>query len=232
MPRGRKPKPIIDGKKECTKCKQMVPIEQYGKLTRAKNGLKSACKPCLAKWHKTPKARAWAREYYRDYYQDHKEAMGASSRKWLKNQPAGVYKIVCGPTGTAYIGQSTMLKKRFSRHKLDLRKGQHKNPHLQADYDKHGLDSLEFSVIVEYPCDTPSFILEDQEAAEMLRFIREGKPLYNSHTPEDVGDIMEDIYLEDEKMKELIAVCKQTNKTPKQLIMQYLDKFKDKVEIG
>ena len=66
----------------------------------------------------------------------------------------------------------------------------------------------------------------------MLRFIREGKPLYNSHTPEDVGDIMEDIYLEDEKMKELIAVCKQTNKTPKQLIMQYLDKFKDKVEIG
>ena len=43
---------------------------------------------------------------------------------------------------------------------------------------------------------------------------------------------MEDIYLEDEKMKELIAVCKQTNKTPKQLIMQYLDKFKDKVEIG
>ena len=229
MPRGRKPKPIIDGKKECSKCKKMLPVADFGKLSRAKTGLKSACKSCLSEWQKTPKARAWAREYYRAYYPANKEAMDASSRKWLENQPAGVYKIVCGPTGKAYIGQSTMLKKRFSRHKHDLRKGIHKSLGLQADYDKRGLDSLEFSIIVEYPCDTPSFILEDQETAEMLKFMREGKPLYNSHTPEDTGDIMEDIYLEDEKMKELIAVCKQTNKTPKQLIMQYL---KEKAQIG
>lgn len=222
MPRGRKPKPIIDGKKQCPRCNEMLPISSFGVDKRAHHGIKSACKPCRASYAKSPKMKEWSREYYRAYYPKNKEAMDAHSRKYLANQPAGVYKITCTKTNRSYIGQSTMLKKRFSKHRLQLRKGIHVNSNLQEDYDKYGPDSMEYTVILEYPCDTPSFVLEEQEKIEMLRHMRSDKLLYNSMLPTDDGSVFEEVEIDDEEMKKLIVACKRLNKTPSDLVKQYL----------
>lgn len=51
---------------------------------------------------------------------------------------AGVYKITNSVNGKFYVGSSISLYKRLSEHFEKLRKGIHKNPHLQASYLKYG----------------------------------------------------------------------------------------------
>jgi hypothetical protein len=38
--------PVIDGCKQCTRCNQIKPINQFGKMTRNISGLRAACKEC------------------------------------------------------------------------------------------------------------------------------------------------------------------------------------------
>jgi hypothetical protein len=51
---------------------------------------------------------------------------------------AGVYMIKNSINGKSYIGSSISLYKRLSEHFEKLRKGIHKNPHLQSSYLKYG----------------------------------------------------------------------------------------------
>lgn len=44
--------------KTCSKCKQEKPVNLYGKNRKAKDGLHSWCKPCLAENAKTPERKA------------------------------------------------------------------------------------------------------------------------------------------------------------------------------
>lgn len=60
---------------------------------------------------------------------------------------SGVYQILCIPTGKVYIGSAINLRSRQSQHFTALRRGTHKNPHLQSAWNKHGGDAFEFSVI-------------------------------------------------------------------------------------
>jgi hypothetical protein len=39
---------IIDGKKPCSRCKQLLPVEQFSKQTRSASGYQSDCKQCRA----------------------------------------------------------------------------------------------------------------------------------------------------------------------------------------
>jgi|GEM_PF-7049346 len=67
---------------------------------------------------------------------------------------SGVYKIHCIPTGDYYIGSSSRINSRLSKHKntLNSDKHNHDNRELQALWNEHGESNFEFSVL-EYTAD-------------------------------------------------------------------------------
>ena len=72
----------------------------------------------------------------------------------------GVYQIYfTGDISKRYIGSTTNLKRRWSRHKSGLKNGNHKNKPLQEAYNKYGIDNLKFFVIEYLPDDTPNLII-------------------------------------------------------------------------
>jgi hypothetical protein len=78
-----------------------------------------------------------------------------------------------------YIGQSTGYKSRWNGHKSKLHRNKHKNPKLQEDYDKYGLDVFEFKIIKEFPSDTASDILLKEEIKMITEYDQRGENLYN-----------------------------------------------------
>lgn len=60
---------------------------------------------------------------------------------------SGIYAIVNTATGKRYIGSAVDIKKRWSRHRLELKKGTHHSSKLQRAWNKHGVDSFVFEVI-------------------------------------------------------------------------------------
>ena len=59
----------------------------------------------------------------------------------------GLYQIKVGPR-TFYYGQSQNLRKRGYYHLYGLRKGTHKNPRLQASFNKHGEAAFSFTTLL------------------------------------------------------------------------------------
>lgn len=68
---------------------------------------------------------------------------------------AGVYFIKNKINNMYYIGSSRDIGSRLIKHFSQLRKGNHPNGPLLADYNKYGVDSFEFGVL-EY-CDSNMF---------------------------------------------------------------------------
>lgn len=62
---------------------------------------------------------------------------------------SGIYKILNKVNGKFYIGSAIEIKKRWREHKHHLNKNAHKNPHLQAAWNKYWDISFEF-IILEY----------------------------------------------------------------------------------
>lgn len=60
---------------------------------------------------------------------------------------AGIYQILCAPTNKIYIGSAVDLRERWYRHRWSLRRGSHRNSHLQAAWDKYEGLSFQFSVL-------------------------------------------------------------------------------------
>jgi group I intron endonuclease len=58
----------------------------------------------------------------------------------------GIYSITNTITGTIYYGQSKNIKKRWYRHKRDLKKGTHTS-FLQGDWNKYGKDVFVFTPV-------------------------------------------------------------------------------------
>lgn len=63
----------------------------------------------------------------------------------------GIYKIENLKNGKVYVGQAVDIKRRWSRHRMELKKGIHSNKYLQRAYDKYGVDAFRYSVIEECP---------------------------------------------------------------------------------
>lgn len=59
----------------------------------------------------------------------------------------GVYKIENKLTKKVYIGSAIDCHSRFKCHKYRLKTGVHHSAHLQASYNKYGLDNFEFILI-------------------------------------------------------------------------------------
>lgn len=64
-------------------------------------------------------------------------------------QTAGIYGIVNTVTGRVYVGKTCRFRDRWSLHQVDLRRNDHDNDQLQADWNQHGADKFEFRVLEE-----------------------------------------------------------------------------------
>jgi len=60
---------------------------------------------------------------------------------------AGVYKITNLVNNKSYIGSSTYLVNRLRGHIQDLKKGTHRNTHLQSSINKYGFENFVFEVL-------------------------------------------------------------------------------------
>lgn len=61
--------------------------------------------------------------------------------------PSGIYSITNTVNGKKYIGSAVNIKARISRHKLELRRGEHHSQKLQNAWNKYGSDAFVFSVV-------------------------------------------------------------------------------------
>jgi hypothetical protein len=142
--------------KACYKCKEEKPLSEFSKNKGKKDGLQQRCQQCV-----------------NQYYKENKEKIRARHALYRKNLPAAVYNIKNIVTGQVYIGQSTKFKERWSEHKRDLRLNIHPNSKLQEDYNKYGLDAFEFEVIKEFPSDTTSDVLLEEETRTIIEYARD-----------------------------------------------------------
>lgn len=60
-----------------------------------------------------------------------------------------IYKIENQINGKIYMGQTVRFNKRKTSHLIELRKNQHKNPHLQNSFNKYGEENFVFSIVCE-----------------------------------------------------------------------------------
>lgn len=58
-----------------------------------------------------------------------------------------IYKITNLVNNKVYIGLSNNIKKRYSRHKNDLKNNKHSNSHLQNAYNKYGKENFIFEIL-------------------------------------------------------------------------------------
>lgn len=79
----------------------------------------------------------------------------------------GVYLIKNLVSGSKYVGSSLDIHNRANNHFSSLNANKHKNPHLQASYNKYGRDKFIFGVL-EY-CDNSILLEREQHYIDNLR---------------------------------------------------------------
>ncbi len=88
----------------------------------------------------------------------------------------GVYAFASEVNGKHYIGStSSGLQKRRTEHVRDLRKGRHRNRHLQSAWSKHGEEAFSFIILAE--CSPEECVPTEQ--AFIDAYLDAGIPLYN-----------------------------------------------------
>lgn len=68
---------------------------------------------------------------------------------------AGVYIIENLITNSFYIGSSVDMHARLLKHRRELQRGIHGNPHLQSAWNKYGADAFVFRVLEPTPEEEP-----------------------------------------------------------------------------
>lgn len=86
---------------------------------------------------------------------------------------SGIYMITSSANGKRYVGSAVVLKRRRDAHINTLKRGVHKNPHLQAAWNFHGAPAFTFKVLFE--CPVEHLIECEQLILDMLQ------PEYNAH---------------------------------------------------
>lgn len=79
----------------------------------------------------------------------------------------GIYKIRNIINNKIYIGSAIDIKKRWRDHKWYLKENKHHNQHLQASYNKYGLENFEF--IIELKCELNNLLLEEKRLIEKFK---------------------------------------------------------------
>ena len=60
---------------------------------------------------------------------------------------AGIYRIFNISSNKSYVGSSINIERRWKGHIASLKRGAHRNRHLQRSFDMHGIDSFSFSIL-------------------------------------------------------------------------------------
>lgn len=92
--------------------------------------------------------------------------MAEASLSAPPHRAAGVYEIVCLPTGKRYVGSAVNFERRWKLHRHHLKHGAHHSRHLQSAWNKHGADAFFFRAIVL--CDRRDVLLYEQLAIDAL----------------------------------------------------------------
>ena len=80
---------------------------------------------------------------------------------------SGIYEIVNTTNGKRYVGSAVDIKGRFRHHRHHLRKGNHRNIHLQRAWNKYGESAFGFDVLEYWE---PEFLVSfEQWWMNMLR---------------------------------------------------------------
>ena len=91
---------------------------------------------------------------------------------------AVIYRITNMSNNKYYIGSAESFARREWQHKYDLKRGAHKNPHLQASWNKYGGDVFVFEVLAQVPVGESQLVWEDKYLA-----VHVGRPeCYNINT--------------------------------------------------
>jgi group I intron endonuclease len=69
----------------------------------------------------------------------------AAEARAITRKPA-IYKITA-PSGNFYVGSSIYARRRWNKHRSDLRCNRHHSPALQASANKYGCDALDFEIL-------------------------------------------------------------------------------------
>jgi len=99
----------------------------------------------------------------------------------------GIYKIICNDADF-YLGSSKNIQQRFYKHRNELRKGVHKNEHLQNAYNKYGEKC--FNLLIVEICNIDEQYLREQYYIDLLQ------PVYNKER-----DVLTHIPTEETKIK-------------------------------
>lgn len=75
---------------------------------------------------------------------------------------AVIYRITNMANGKYYIGSAESFARREWQHKYDLKRKAHKNPRLQAAWDKYGEEMFVFEVLLEIPEGQNQLRIEDE----------------------------------------------------------------------
>jgi group I intron endonuclease len=86
----------------------------------------------------------------------------------------GIYLLENTVNGKKYVGSSSNIYNRCRSHKSSLRNNKHHNTHLQASFNKHGIDNFEFHVIEE--CEQGNKIEREQYWIDLV------EPEYNIYS--------------------------------------------------
>ena len=116
--------------KRCSKCGRELPIDNFYKDNRAKDGLQCWCKECSSKYKQTNKHHY--KEYYKEYYKTNSQYLNQYQKQYRQtnsqyinqyqkqyyNQFKGyyVYIILDKNNEIVYVGQTTNYYTRLCRH--------------------------------------------------------------------------------------------------------------------
>lgn len=60
---------------------------------------------------------------------------------------SGVYEIICIITNKTYVGSTTLLDKRLTKHFSELRFNRHTNSAMQKDFNLHGFTNFKYNLV-------------------------------------------------------------------------------------
>lgn len=81
---------------------------------------------------------------------------------------AVIYRITNMENGNFYIGSADSFARREWQHKYTLRRNEHKNPHLQAAWNKYGEEMFVFEIVETIPEGEDQLVWEDKWLRECV----------------------------------------------------------------
>ena len=170
--------------KKCRKCKIEKPLTEFSKRKALKDGLQYKCKACQsqssANWRGIPKNKEKQAQYNANWYAipKNKEKIAQYHAERKAEQPNCTYRIKNLVNNKVYIGETTRGELRWKDHLRYLGGNRHENKPLQEDFNKHGEEAFEWSILKEFESEDKDALLLE-EARTIQQYIQDGVELYN-----------------------------------------------------